>query len=214
MSSKAISIKARFLTALLSTAAIASAITFLAMRPEASAGDNKNLFKQFAAIAAYAKAAIPNQHHLELCRMAGTWNFEVTTYLGPAPETAQGVATFESILGGRYVVQETKSKLLGKDFDGFCVNGFDNVSQEYFMVWVDSWSTGIYVLCGKAPARGEPLELRGDAKDAYSPNGRPWRMVRTWLGPDEFRLEVYDTLNEGDPPAAQKVTELHYRRAK
>jgi hypothetical protein len=197
----------------LAAAAAAAALTAFVLRSEVHAAEDDGWKEKLAVVAAYMKAATSNEKHDELCERAGEWTFEATTYLGPAPETTSGTATFEPILDGRYVVQRTAGKMLGGDFDGFGINGYDNVAEEFFTVWVDSWSTGIYEMRGQAPAEGQPLVLEGQARDAMSPEGRLWRMVETKISDDEFRTEVFDTIPGGEGPGKTLVAVLHYRRA-
>lgn len=189
---------------------VAAMVTF---RPTVRAGDDEGWIKQLAVIAAYSHAATPGEEHELLCEYVGDWTFEATTFLGPKPETSRGTANFESVLGGRYVVQKTQGKMLGQPFEGFGLNGFDNLTREYFMIWGDSWSTCIYEMRGKSPKEGEPLVLEGQARDALSPNGRPWRMVQSWVADGAFRLEIFDTLERNGVPTEVKAAELNYRRA-
>lgn len=204
----------RKLTWPIATALLGFAAATLAFRPSVRASDDEGWMKRLAVIAAYSHAATPGEEHERLAEYVGDWTFEATTYLGPKPETSRGTATFEAVLGGRYVVQKTEGKMLGQLFQGFGLNGFDNLTREYFMIWADSWSTCIYEMRGKAPKEGEPLLLEGQARDALSPSGRPWRMVQSWVVDGEFRLEIFDTLERDGVPTEVKASELIYRRVK
>lgn len=196
------------------TALLGFLAAFATLRSSVRAEDDDSLLEKIRVIAAYSQAATPGEEHEKLCEFVGDWSFEATTFLGPKPETSAGTARFESILGGRYVVQTTRGKMLGQPFDGFALNGFDNVTREYFIFWADSWSTNVYEMRGLRPKQGEPLVLAGQARDALSPEGRPWRMVQSWIENDEFRLEIFDTLERDGKPTEVKAAELVYRRAK
>jgi hypothetical protein len=198
----------------LATALLGFASATAILRNSVRAEDDESMLDKLRVIAAYSQAATPGEEHEKLCEYAGDWTFEATTFLGPAPETSKGTARFEPILGGRYVVQKTQGKMLGQPFDGFGLNGFDNVTREYFTFWADSWSTNVYEMRGARPKEGEPLVLSGQARDAMSPEGRPWRMVQSWIEDDEFRLEVFDTLERDGKPTEVKAAELVYRRVK
>jgi len=203
----------------LSAAVVASALTAFVLRSDARAQEGasdaeKGWMDKLAVIAAYAQAATPNEYHEQLCETVGHWTFEATTHLGPVSETSKGTAEFEALLGGRYVMQRTKGEMLRGEFEGLGINGYDNVAREFFTFWIDSWSTGIYVLRGPAPKEGEPLVLKGEACDAMSPKGRPWRMVQTWPSADEFKVEVFDTIPQDGVPTDMKVADLHYVRSR
>lgn len=140
----------------------------------------------------YLEMAKPGKPHKELMNTVGQWNVETTTYMGGSASTSKGTATYESILGGRFVVQRTKGNMGGMPMEGFQILGYDNVHKKYVSVWLDTWSTGIHTSTGRADANGV-IEMKGSMKDAMTPDGRPFRSVTRIEGADKFVVELHDS---------------------
>jgi hypothetical protein len=87
----------------------------------------------------------PGPEHAWLGRLAGTWDFTATFWMGPGgpPTTSTGVAERSTILGGRVMVEKVTSQMMGQPFEGLGMMGFDNVSGKYWGTWNDNMSTGI-----------------------------------------------------------------------
>ena len=155
----------------------------------------------------YMEMAKPGKPHKELMSTVGQWNAEVTSYCGGSSSTTQGTATYESILGGRYLVQRTKGTMGGMPMEGFQILGYDNVHKEYVSVWLDNWGTGIHTSAGQADENGV-IEMKGSMRDAMTPDGRPFRSVYRPHGAHKFVVELYDT-HEGKE---FKVMDIAYSR--
>ena len=98
-----------------------------------------------AMMMAMEKAMTPGPEHAWLGRLAGTWEFTATFWMGPGgpPTTSTGVAERSTILGGRVMVEKVTSQMMGQPFEGLGMMGFDNVSGKYWGTWNDNMSTGI-----------------------------------------------------------------------
>ena len=97
-----------------------------------------------------AQLATPGEPHKHLQQMAGnyktiaTWMIPgVSQTAAPGETTDEGTARFYPILGGRFVVQEFKSKYSGVPMEGFGVMGYDNAQRKFIGVWMDTMGTGM-----------------------------------------------------------------------
>ena len=109
---------------------------------------------QKAEMEAYMKAGTPGAPHQALASTAGSYDLKIKSWHepgGPAMEDT-GTATRTMALGGRVLVEEVSSSMMGMPFTGHAMTGFDNVSGKYWSTWNDSMSTGIMVSEGTCDA--------------------------------------------------------------
>lgn len=191
---------------MLATAALTAAI----MRPGVAAQDPA--IDQQKIMEAYMKAATPGEPHAKLNQLVGKWTAEITSYMNGQSETQQTECEFKSVLGGRYVIQSTSGAFGGMPFEGLGIMGFDNVAGEYFSLWLDSMGTGFLLATGKAEADAKVLEMKGTAKDAMTPEGRPWRSVQKHVDADHWTFEMYDSMPGATGFTEIKMMEITYRR--
>lgn len=154
-------------------------------------------------------AGAVGEHHKELQATVGTYEVAGKMWMAPDAEAmpSTATATRKSILGGRYVVEEYKSSFMGMPFEGMLVQGYDNLSQEYVTVWMDSMSTWPSISRGKARADGV-IELGGTMKDVMTPGGRPSRTTLQETEGGGCVMSMYDSMPEGE----FKVMELSYTK--
>ena len=72
-----------------------------------------------------------------------------------------GTATRSVALGGRVLVEEVDSSMMGMPFTGHGMMGFDNVSGKYWSTWNDSMSIGIMVSEGTCDSPKGPVPSPG-----------------------------------------------------
>jgi hypothetical protein len=152
---------------------------------------------------AMQKAATPGPEHKGLQKLVGKWNTVAKTadMPGMPAEETKGTSEYRSVLGGRQVVGETKGTMMGMQFDGFHLLGYDNVTKEYVSTWTDTMSSGHYMTRGTADASGKVITMKGEMRDAMTPDApRPWKLVVKIESDDRHVTEVYDTMEPGTEP--------------
>ena len=77
-----------------------------------------------AIMKAYKKAATPGKPHHALMKSVGAWDVATTYYMGEKVQKAHATAEFESLFGGRFLVQRHHGNM-GPDqkFEGFQIIG-------------------------------------------------------------------------------------------
>jgi len=175
--------------------------------PATEWGDNPMENPEF--LQAWMKSATPGDHHAELAKAAGDWKVDVKMRMDPTAEAVDTPAEANSkmILGGRYLVEEYKSSFMGMPFEGMLIQGYDNLTDEYFSIWLDSMSTWPLVARGKRQEDGKVVQV-GQMRDVMTPEGRPYRHV-SWEKDGKFHTEMYDTLPDG---SEWMVMEMTYHR--
>jgi hypothetical protein len=156
------------------------------------------------------KYAAPGEHHEMLAEVAGTYGVACKMFMGPdaPPMSMQATAESQAILGGRFLRESFEGDMMGQPFEGQLMLGYNNLDQQYFAIWMDTWGTGFSLAQGKAAADGT-LELRGQMRDALTPAGRPYRHVVKRKDKDHYTVELWDTMPDGKE---WKTMEMEYSR--
>jgi len=91
-----------------------------------------------------------NDHHRVLDYFIGNWDYEIKWWLSPdaEPEESTGTNVVTSIMGGRFIEQNSAGVAMGQPFEGKGITGFDNVKQQYTSIWIDNMGTGIMTSSG------------------------------------------------------------------
>ena len=170
-----------------------------------SAADKKPDPKQLQEL--YKKFATPGKPHQHFKRLVGRWNCEMKMF-SPQPSTSKGSATFQVIMGGRYMQQRFRAKMQGQSFQGMGITGYDNAKKKYVGIWVDNMGTGIMSVEGTYDAKKQTLTEIGTSS---SPTGTmKMRMTSHYIDKDKFLFTMYLTIPNGE----RKLMEITYTRAK
>jgi hypothetical protein len=120
--------------------------------------------KQAEMVKAWQEAATPGAEHQMLKGMVGKW--KVTTKAwhseGSKPEETTGTSTFKSILGGRFVQQDFKGKMMGQPYEGTGMMGYNNVTKKFESTWYDSMSTATMFLEGTMDSSSKVIAQAGE----------------------------------------------------
>jgi hypothetical protein len=166
--------------------------------------------EQQAEMEAWMKAGTPGEPHKRLAARAGEWEVSAKWWHSPEgpPQESKGSATFRSLFDGRYLIQEYRGDMMGMPFEGFGLEGYDNITKEYVGTWVDSMSTCMMVMKGKADEKGVVTSIG----EFPHPTGGVCRMriAVTDKDKDSFSMEMWGT--EPKHPEERKVGEMTYTR--
>src|SRR5947209_3181507 len=93
-----------------------------AAKPAPSPQQMQEMMKQMEAMQA------PGEQHKKLMKYAGTYKTESRMKMEPnEPEqVAAGESKLTAILGGRYLLEESKSSMMGQPYSGLGLLGYDN----------------------------------------------------------------------------------------
>lgn len=150
----------------------------------------------------WMKYAQPGPEHAQLAKMAGKWSqtSKHWQYPGADPTTAEGMATYESILGGRFLIERTKSKMemMGQmhDFEGFGLLGFDNMKQKHFFVWADNFGTMVMTGEGEETAPNE-ITYMSQLPDPMTGGTMKFKCINKKINDDESVFEMFQKQPDG-----------------
>lgn len=162
----------------------------------AAASDSADQAKMMEMWMALAK---PGEPHARLKEMAGEFDVEVEVVMQPGtpPQKSKGKEKSRMVMGGRYLQGDFTGTMMGSEFHGASMMGYDNAKKKYFSAWVDDMSTGIMLGEGTASADGKVITMSGEYEDPMSQSKRRYRWVTTAQGRDKYVFDWFDADKEG-----------------
>ena len=152
-------------------------------------------------------AGKPGPQHKALGALVGDWKAEVRCWTDPGqpPKVSQATSSVDWTLDGRFLKEEFHGQMMGEDFIGCCLLGFDNTKQKFNRVWVDDKHTSIFTSEGPGDNGNTTITLEG--KGACPASGRtdvPMKQILHLLSPEKHILEMF---NDG-----HRTMEITYTR--
>lgn len=154
-------------------------------------------------------AATPGEEHQKLAAMEGNWTCKVEDFSTGQPMTSEGTCKFTLLFGGRYLMQEFSSTMMGMEFKGMGLTGYNNMTKKFQEIWIDSMGTAIFFAQGERIAP-DKVECKGKM-DMPGMGQVDARTISTWIDKDHHVFEMYSPGMDGKEIMAVKIT---YTRAK
>ena len=162
----------------------------------------------------YEAKIAPGPQHQDLAKSVGNWKTvsKMWQMPGAEPMVTTGVATARIEMGGRYLIEESQMEMMGMPYKGFNVVAYDNLRQEYQMVYFDNMGTGIVTGKGKADADGKSVTMTGTMDDVMSgAKDMPMRYVMRAIDNDH---KIFEMWGPGPDGKDFKMMEMTYERVK
>lgn len=102
---------------------------------------------------------MPGPEYDVLKHDVGTWDVEIKTPQGPA---TKGKET-NRMLGGFWMLTDFQGKLMGLDFKGHGVYGYDADKKQYVGTWIDSLSSAKMDMVGEYDEAHQTMTYEGMA---------------------------------------------------
>ena len=200
----------RNLARTLAAAAVVAALATLAVAQQ-SPKPPEMTPAQKAEMEAHMKAGTPGAPHQALAASAGSYDLKIKSWHAPGapPMEDTGTATRTMALGGRVLVEELSSSMMGMPYTGRGTMGFDNVSGKYWSTWNDSMSTGIVVSQGTCDPSGKTCSFTGTWSDPIKKGPVKARMTTRWTSPT---TEVFELYGPGKDGKEMKMLEITYSK--
>jgi hypothetical protein len=164
---------------------------------------------------ACTEAGTPGKMHEHLTADVGTWTGKSKMWMAPGAEVMESECTYTitSVMDGRYTRAEMNGEMPGMGtFNGFGLNGYDNVAQKFQSTWIDNHSTGIMFGTGELSPDGKVLTWRYTYNCPITKKPAVLREVDTRTGDNTRKLEMYGN----DPKSGKefKMMEIQFTRGK
>jgi len=165
------------------------------------------------AMQAMIAAGTPGEHHEHMAFLEGAWDVSAKFWMpgSSEPMTSGGQASFQWVLGGRYLHQAYRGEFMGMPFEGFGVTGYDNIAGRHVATWIDSISTAIMSETGQCEDGGRTIVWHGEMPDPATGTTMQTRTVETRDSDDRFVMTSFMTAPDG---GELKTMELVYTREK
>ena len=109
-------------------------------------------------------SAEPGAEQASLAKLAGEYErvvkFVGQTGAAAAPST--GTSKLSVILGGRFLLEESKDMVFGRPVDGMRIYGYNNATGQYEMARMYTMSTGITMMKGTSNDGGKTIDYTGE----------------------------------------------------
>lgn len=149
-----------------------------------------------AMMKAWMDYSTPGDMQKWLAAQDGKWKGEMTSYEngkeGPKEELTQ---ENKMVMGGRYQESTVKGKMMGMDFEGRSLMGYDNAKKKFVCTWVDNMGTGIMMTEGTYNQADKALEMKGLMTDPTSGKDTPVRQVYHMTDDKTQVMEMYCEMN-------------------
>lgn len=105
----------------------------------------------------------PGPMHEILAQRVGEWKAEVKMWMDPSqpPTLSEAKTICEPMLGGRYFKATHTGNMMGMPYEGYEINGYDNLKKEFFNVWIDNMGTGVMMNYGSYDETNNTLNYNG-----------------------------------------------------
>jgi hypothetical protein len=103
----------------------------------------------------------PGAVHKQMAKWAGDYTTSSKFYAKPGQPTGEettGAAKISSYLDGRFLQEENSGKMLGQDFTGMHLYGYNNLSGKYEATWIYTGATGMMTMTGTSKDEGKTIE--------------------------------------------------------
>jgi uncharacterized lipoprotein len=155
----------------------------------------------------------PGTEHAQLAKWNGRWNAEVTMWETPGakPSSATMQTKNEMILGGRYQRSTNSGKMMGMDFEGISVTGYDNARKVFISNWIDNMGTGIMNMEGTWDEATKTITFAGKMVNPMTLKEESERETFTIMDDDHQLMQMY---GPGPDGKEFKTMQIHYTRLK
>lgn len=150
--------------------------------------------------------ALGNPHKL-LAKLEGSWTTRSKGWMEPGKPPRESIGTCEQrlILDGRFLRQEYTGDMGGTPFTGINFLGYNNHTNKYVSVWLESTSTAIYYFEGIASADGKTITQECCYDDPVR-GLSVWKSVSRFKDDNTIEFEMYLIPKDGKEEKMMEMT--------
>ncbi|MBD3257137.1 DUF1579 domain-containing protein [candidate division GN15 bacterium] len=175
----------KIMISLTTCALLVLAVTLFADSPEMTEAEKQQKMMQLM------RLAQPGPEHERLASLAGEWQLSNKAWMQPGePLTSEGTGTAEMILGGRFLKITNESTVMGQQYTGLSIIGFDRRHEEYTIVAYDNTGTYYVAARGKMEDDGKTIRMYGEDVDPIFGFTQKYDMVLTLVDNNTFVFEI------------------------
>ena len=163
-------------------------------------------------------ATKPGANHELLGELAGKWNYVLKISRGPdkPPIETKGVVVRQPIMAGRYYLADFNVEMLPgasgelerANFQGKEIEGYDNIKQKFFSIWIDNASTSVTVFEGTYDRRSRTFTYTTETEPQPGKKTKVREQIKL-VDADHYTLEWFEEHGGREI----KTIEIAYTRA-
>ena len=158
----------------------------------------------------YQKLATPSEPHKLFESLAGSWTTQTKEWMEPGkpPTEASGSADMKMLLDGRFLQQNFTGEMMGQPYTGMGITGYDNLRKKYVSIWLDTMSTGAFMMEGTGSADGKTITLKGQHAEpggGHMTHRAIWKIV-------DGNTQTFDMYGAHQGGKEMKEMEITYTR--
>lgn len=165
--------------------------------------------------AAYSELTKAGPEHKQLESLVGAWDQEVKYWVQPGkpPMTFKGACQNRMILGGRFLLSESKSGVGAMAVESLVIIGFDRRHKKYTTVAFDTTGTYWVTAAGPYDASRQAIVMYGEDVDPVL-GTQKYDMVTRVISPNQYVTEVIfkDPEHTGGQKELKLVEVTHTRK--
>lgn len=164
-----------------------------------------------AMMKAWMDYATPGDMHKWMAKYDGTWTVDVTSWMSPdaPPMKSTATVTNKMILNGLYQISDYSGMMMGQDFLGHGILGYDNAKKEFVNTWIDNMGSGIVIMHGTLDPETNTLMLKGTQTNPL--NGKD-TMIRQEVKYLDDNNQMFTMWGEGMTGKEEKFMEAVSKR--
>jgi len=139
----------------------------------------------------------------------GTWDVEIKTWGGPGEPTVTRGKETNRMLGGFWLLTDFQGNMMGLEFKGHGIYGYDTEKKQYVGTWIDSLSPNKMEMVGKHDHDNRTMTFEGMGP---GPDGNPAKHVLTSKYKDDGTRVMTMHMQVGED--MMKIFEMDYTKAK
>lgn len=148
---------------------------------------------------AWMEYMTPGEMHEYLGWHVGDWTSQNTMWLAPGmePIKSEGKASFEMILGGRYLQGTFTGDFMGMPMEGRSLQAYDNALGVFKSLWIDNFGTGFMQATGKYDKETKTYNADGVYVDPMTKSEKNFRETFHHQDDDTIVMEMFSKNEDG-----------------
>lgn len=160
---------------------------------------------------AWMENMTPGPVHQMIAKSNGQWKVETSVWMAPGQEPVKGSGTCTNtmILGGRYQQSMNKGEMMGMQFEGMNLLGYDNTEKMFTSTWIDNMGTGTMTVKGTWDEATKSINFKGSMMDPMTGKNTNIKEIFTIVDDNNQTLQMFVV---GDDGKENKTMEIKYTR--
>lgn len=158
--------------------------------------------------AAGSTGANVTPEHRNYAMLVGEWKVAVSYhgFPGGAPPSTKGRIKFESVLGGRFLMETAQTDTANTGYEWVGIYGYNPKSKKYSAVWVDNESDNNDTATGTYDEALKTFTFNGEQDNPQGTGKSLFKWTIRFHPPDELTVEMFEPDPDGKDKLVMRIT--------